>query len=303
MTLIFSIKKGVVTKIINAMSRAYERAGLKEKLSKREIMDEQACDDDTLRIIGIDVYHRGVLLPASEKLRDVVARTHHILTRGYANPAELESLVGSWIWMGLLRRPVYSILSASYRIIRNRKQIVFLPVSVRWELLALISVSPLICVDLYQPTLKKITAMDASNRGGGVCYVKKVTDCDWPALTKWHIDGCRSPPPVLEALIRDNKWKTSISTRWKRSAHINELEMEAHNLALLSLCRTSSVFHHRPPMLLDSLVCFGALSRGRSRRLNYHCRRAAAILLSADLRPYWVWVPTHLNPADGPSRA
>ena len=54
----------------------------------------------------------------------------------------------------------------------------------------------------------------------------------------------------------------------------------------------------------DSLVCLGALGRGRSSspHLLTLCRRFAAIRVACGIRIALRWVPTGWNVADGPSR-
>ena len=53
----------------------------------------------------------------------------------------------------------------------------------------------------------------------------------------------------------------------------------------------------------DNAATVGAFLRGRSRSpaLNAYCRRRAAIALAGNLNVFDFWVPTALNPADGPS--
>lgn len=54
---------------------------------------------------------------------------------------------------------------------------------------------------------------------------------------------------------------------------------------------------------LDSAVCRGALSKGRSasRALQPGLKRACAFCVGSDLYPRWPFSPTRLNVADDPS--
>ena len=93
-------------------------------------------------------------------------------------------------------------------------------------------------------------------------------------------------------------------TKWKRKAHINELEGAALLMAVKHLGRSSLRRGQKVLMLSDSLVVVGAVSKGRSSswRVNSYCRRIAAHLMFWGPRLYLRYINTRVNPADGPSR-
>ena len=54
----------------------------------------------------------------------------------------------------------------------------------------------------------------------------------------------------------------------------------------------------------DNQPCLGALAKGRSSiwDLNVICRKAAAVCIATGMVPFWLWLASEDNPADGPSR-
>ena len=57
-------------------------------------------------------------------------------------------------------------------------------------------------------------------------------------------------------------------------------------------------------ILVDSMVALGALAKGRSSSppLLRFCRQGAAVMMAMDIRPMLRYIPSGVNPADGPSR-
>ena len=116
----------------------------------------------------------------------------------------------------------------------------------------------------------------------------------------WKLDGLESV--VSNDLMLAAKWNEVESWVWKRSPHINVLEVSA---AVRVLAKHGVRFPHtRFLSFLDSAVAKGALSKGRStsRLLQPLLRRAAALQIVFDLYPVWPFCPTRLNVADDPTR-
>eukprot|EP00435_Cladocopium_sp_Y103_P034882 s2166_g9.t1 len=103
-------------------------------------------------------------------------------------------------------------------------------------------------------------------------------------------------------LMLSSKWEIVRSWFWKRKGHINVLELSSAVSNLVSLSRdvSSCRFCH----LVDSAVCRGALSKGRSasRALQPLLKRTCAVCVASDLYPGWIYTPTRLNCADDPTR-
>lgn len=87
-----------------------------------------------------------------------------------------------------------------------------------------------------------------------------------------------------------------------RRVHINVGEMHAH---LHEESRVASNHSSvRVPYALDSQVCLGALTKGRAASpvLNALLRRSLSIMFGADLYSGYLFFPSKLNRADGPTR-
>ena len=98
-------------------------------------------------------------------------------------------------------------------------------------------------------------------------------------------------------------WRTRDGYAFRVKAHITLQEARALRRPLLELAAASSV-PRRVVIFIDSAVCVGAFSKGRSSsfRLNGILRSVAGHLLAANLEASLVWVSTGANPADFPSR-
>eukprot|EP00435_Cladocopium_sp_Y103_P048082 s660_g14.t1 len=109
--------------------------------------------------------------------------------------------------------------------------------------------------------------------------------------------------PVVNDVALCSKWEVVRSWFWKRVGHINVLELSAAVSMVESVSRDHSSV--RFASLVDSAVCKGALSKGRSasRALQPGLKRMGALCISADLYPVWPFCPTRLNVADDPTRS
>ena len=91
---------------------------------------------------------------------------------------------------------------------------------------------------------------------------------------------------------------------FRRSEHINDLELRSVCTAVRWVLTSPDSIERRVLLLSDSQVAVGALTKGRTsahlllRRLRPTC----ALLLASGIRLSVRWIPSKLNPADGPSR-
>ena len=268
--------------------------------------------------LGIDFNSAGTAFPTADKFCKLIQRTRAILRTPSATGTRMAQLIGSWVWVCLLRRPCLSLFSACYEFIQEAGPFVrAVPGAALAELRTAVQLAPLIAADLSTPFSGTVLASDASSRGGGVTYTSMTPDearfmADEHAGAGWYtsLDPAHKPTgkptmaPDKVSRVDQAKWKTAIATRWKHASHINVLEAQAVVLALRWYISSRRHLHTRVPVLVDSSAVVGALAKGRSssRRLLRQCRRVAALCLASDIRPYYVWVPTDHNPADGPSR-
>ena len=172
-------------------------------------------------------------------------------------------------------------------------------------------VAPLLFSVPCAPFFDRAVCTDASGGPCGGLAVVAAKHCGKIAESiPFHLFHCGvGEPQALEgilALVRTSRWATIISTPVRVEEHINLLELRAFTLALLwllSLRRPPSFL--RTLFLTDSTVVYFATKKGRSssQLLSQPLRRVAALLLAGGVAPVLGWVPTHLCPADAPSRS
>ncbi len=279
----------------------------------------------SIELLGITVASNCVVYPEVSRLSLLVGWTLEALTHGVVQFQLLLRLVGSWIWLLLLRRPLLSAIDETFKFIsthqHHRGQIT-LPVVVKAELCRLVQVVPLLFVDLRAPEAMVVVATDACLTGGAVVQAN-VSEEEFRTATSYSIrrgwyssltqEPCYDQPlssvpsasPFLESMIERANWTVVLSTRWKfEEKHIVILEGQALIFALRWIASQPHLLGSRIVFLLDSLSLLGAVAKGRSSssRLNRICQKVSALILATAIRPLWVYVPTHINPADAPSR-
>ena len=101
-----------------------------------------------------------------------------------------------------------------------------------------------------------------------------------------------------------NRFKAAFSIKAAHIEHINIMEGHAGILMLKWVLRSPSRFGHRVIFGLDSKVWLGAVAKGRSSSpaLAQLCRRVAALVMASGTVPHYVFLYTHENPSDAPSR-
>ncbi len=234
-------------------------------------------------------------LPASE-LERLRADTSRLLSTRHCTGLELSILVGRWTWACLAARPALSVFSTVYRFIQaagHRRFAIWHSVSL--ELRVMSGLAPLLFASTAAPWFERLIATDASSTGLGVVASSSPPVLPHPTVTT---------PEQAAVVAGSSRWHTIVSSRWLRAEHINVLELRA----LCTAVRWVLSFRHsvgcRLLLFSDSTVTVGAVSKGRSsslplnRRLRYLASLVFAFGLSVAVR----WLPSELNPADGPSR-
>lgn len=258
----------------------YEEAGLTPKLSKvvRPTSDPVVC-------LGLEidpVLHTISLAP--KKLVALINVTRAVIQRGFCTGDQLSTLVGKWTWPCLACRPSLASFQAVYRFAACAGKRVFrLWRSVVRELRLLIGIAPLLISTLSDTWFKKVVATDASSSGLGVVAS--------------DFSGCVGFPTEV-------RWSTIVSSRWRfPGEHINSLELRSLLLAVRWVL-SHKVVDCRVLMFSDSRVVVDAVRKGRSSSfaLLRVMRSLSALLLVSGLRLELSWIPSELNPADGPSR-
>jgi hypothetical protein len=164
--------------------------------------------------------------------------------------------------------------------------------------------APLLFARFDAPWFHRSLATDASSSGFGVVATA------FDASTTTAFAGFTNTSVEDFARIPSHNWSTIISSPWRESLstpreHINVLELRAVTTSLRWVLSSPYSIRRRLLVFSDSTVVADAVSKGRSssfqilRRLRYF----SSLVLACGLQLYCRWLPSELNPADGPSRA
>ena len=101
------------------------------------------------------------------------------------------------------------------------------------------------------------------------------------------------------------EWEQVFKVRWNLTEHINALEIRAIWLTLLWKTMKRSFTNRRLFHLSDSYVALSILSKGRtgSHKLQYICRKIAALLVAGQCQLLLAHVDSFDNPTDEASRS
>ena len=243
------------------------------------------------------------------KLEVLCARTRALLRDRACSGDALRSVMGEWTWAVLVRRPALAVFSSVYKFCKFAGARV-VPVwrSVRKELVTIMDLVPLLFTCLSAGFSDRVLASDASTTGFGVCAAKVAVDtvADVAAQSHTYVDDCMVPALGVPPLVEASRWPTIVSAPVRIDEHINVLELRALVLAtrwFLSLWRPPDPV--RVLSLVDSSVALFSVKKGRSSSfpLLRALRGLSALLLAGGIFLTPLWVPSHLNPSDAPSRA
>jgi hypothetical protein len=263
------------------------RVGLSVKQSKVVLPSANGVE-----CVGIELHGKskecGVRV---DKLWKLCQETVEFLSHETSTGVRLSRLVGKWNWAILVNRPALSVFSAVYRFIQCAGARNFVLWSgVRRELNCVVGLAPLLFTNISKTFFSKVIATDASTEGQGVVSTTNSME--------------HSANLTTENFIKSSRWSTIVSKPWQLVEHINVLELRAVISAIRWSLSYPSSIGCRIMMFSDSSVAVGAISKGRSSspQLLSRLRLLASLLLSSGLRLTILWIPSHLNPADEPSR-
>ena len=299
--LFLGLSDGTLLWAIRQCRSLLRESGLQESPSKA------VPPTTTARICGIAL-DTNLLRPRWATLASLVRDTRALLRASRTTTREVEALLGRWVWILLLNRPLLSIPQAVCGFTADRRTpptwLRALHPAVRREFRLLVTFLPFVRAHLSLPPFHRLVATDASTWGQGVSIAAQ------PLRSGPHLPHPFPPPPLCVELpnllhLRLADWTHIVSSRWAiPPEHTNVLEMRA----LLTAVRwvTSSPLSNGTVLTVhcDSQAVVGAVTTGRSRsrQLNRLPRRLTSLLLAANPRLRVVWTPTALNPADEPSR-
>lgn len=264
---------------------------------------------DGVESLGIMVcgndFSVGLSVP---KLHRLCADTNALIARGHCTGAELARVVGRWTWAMLVTRPALAVWNKVYRYIETAAWRMFeLWPTVIHELHTAIGIAPLLHTCVSAHFFDRVVATDASESGEGVCAAR-IHERDI-MIASTHANNIQMRDAAVEATIDERlvttaRWMTIVAAPWYHEEHINRLELRAVSTAIRWVLSFPSSLQCRLLLLSDSQVAVGALSKGRSSSYGLlRCLRPiSARVLASGLQLYVRYIPTSLNPADGPSR-
>ena len=248
--------------------------------------------------------------PRPEKLTRLLDATRWVLHRRFLSSKGLQILVSHWIWFALLFRPSLAIFSAVFAFIQKFKFDLrphLLWHGVRGELEAMCRVAPLMVARMRTPFFRKVVCSDACPTGAGVCTAPLSAEAQ-SQLHVWFSERRAADlNPQARQLFQTHfpgaLWHPIFSFKWRFPEHINALEFRI----LVDAIRW--VISHpgdavRVAAFVDSQVVQSIVGKGRTSApsLIHICRRLSSYLLATGINLSTFYVPTDLNPADGPSR-
>ena len=294
----------------------FESAGLPRHPAKSLPLDavETSLITFTGWIWDLDL---SLVYPAPDKVSKL-QRSIADIDRLSISVRTLLSLTGKTIWFSLVQRPLLALLDSIFRY--SEESLLDKPAypseGDMSELQQLSRLLPLACIDLRASWSPIIIATDASTVAGAVVYcetspstARLLYDFFLRAVPKGNLP----PDPAtaegsayicaLRRVITSATWTTAFVHKWKYEEHISGLEASIIALSM-QWAASKGLTSTNVVWLTDSASSLGAFVKGRSsvRSILARCRKVAAICIAHNLFPRVCFVPTELNPADGPSR-
>ena len=234
----------------------------------------------------------------------------------------LQKTLGLLVHPCMHQRLIMSLLQEAYLFVNKLGSTgpAKLPKSVREELLLVGLLLPLCHSNVRWPVSSRIGASDASLKGGGRAVTLASNSVaqtlyrfsvhrgesvrlDWQKGALAPPSSMCAAPSELEELMNEHIWNTTHKCSFGHRQHINILEMKMVKAELQDLVMKDPD-PARHVLLVDSRVCAGAWSKGRSssKQLNRILRQMLGWALIGQKSLHLVWVKSEKNPADHPSR-
>ena len=284
---------------------------------------------------GIEVDgEKGIVRAASARFWPLVLITIRVVSLGVCTLGLLESMVGSWLSILIVKRRLLCLMDEVYKALHaggTPGTILRLSDSMKDELLVFCILGSLAAVNIRASILPTVFCTDASNWGYAAvsaeipqnvaielarhCLTKPMWTKLLPPAKAWLkakslLSAADELPgeevydlhPLWETVIRILQFVEIFRCKHSRRVHINIGELRGFLALERRLCRQFTSF--RWLEFLDSQVCLGALVKGRSASpaLNRELARNVPYILGADATSLQAYVSSKLNPADAPTR-
>eukprot|EP00971_Amphidinium_carterae_P332781 6467102-Amphidinium_carterae.1 len=308
---------------IDKVHRGYKCSGLIRKEAK-------ACSEEPeITLWGSSINGKNqTIRGALNKVKVLVVLTVDLMTAKTVSSDELSSLLGHWTYHCMYRRVSLCLLDYAYAWIRRdpsggkRRS---LGTKVRDELLGLTLLWPLLQSDMGAVPASCCFASDATVQRGAVVECQRLSaetaTFFWSRRPQKWEEMVRSRPEhqqlfefpaaarpaqdaLLEHVVLAQPWRITASYRFRKRSHINVQELLAFRTAVRRASSLSSCWHRRIPFFVDSQVVANVITRGRSssHQLNYILQTCLGMYLLCGLVPMAMWIGTHENPSDDPTR-
>lgn len=296
-------------------------------------LKKESRNQTLARFWGVELDgQKGLVRGSSLRLWPLIVITARVAVLGLCTVALLEATAGSWISILAARRRLLCVVNLIFEATGIEQQNIVLRRSPELlaELWTLVCLGPLATTNLraqYQPFSTStdassgwLAAVRASVPRAIVAEVARrgLRKGRWSKLLPAHQAWLRShgllgeseelpgdaydARPIWVLLARcltyEERWRKPVA----RDTHINILELRAH---LLEERRLAQCFSHSRFLYgLDSQVSLGALVKGRaaSRALNREMVKALPNVISSDLYSSYMYYPSKVKRADGPTR-
>ena len=297
---------------------AYEAAGLRRA-------EHKAFRAETrFKAWGAEI--DGVLGRASGPLsarRQVWLLIRKVVALGQCTKRGLQRLLGLITFHCQFRRELFSLQHHVHKFIASLPEdhVVRLPGFVLDELRSLGLHLPFCFTDLRRSLAEKILATDATPSSGGAAVASASSDLveelwrlsehrgeairlDRGTAFLADIDEPKAPSVFASVTAECLEWEATASYHFRKTAHINLQEARALKRELVKFASDPANKGLIQVCLNDSRVCVGAFAKGRSSsfRLNGCLRSLLPFLVLGGVSFAMLWVETHSNPADFPSR-
>lgn len=274
---------------------------------------------------------KGTVRAASSRLFPTMLITLRVASLGLATIGLLESLAGSWIAILGCRRRMFCLMEVIFEAlsVTDQQSVVRLSKPLIGELLSLVILAPLAVVDLRCQFSNVLIATDASLDAMAAVSASVprhvceelcrtgLTKGRWTQLLNPHeawkkqhdllqpdveIEEPYNIHPFWELCARGLRFKEVWRETVVKPQHINLLEAKAYlrEERRMSVQRPIS----RVPFALDSQVCLGAFTKGRSSSvaLNRLLKRNLCYPLGGGIFSFFMYFASALNRADAPTR-
>ena len=291
----------------------YTEVGLRYKAEK--VRDYSAEQD----LLGYTL-DWNVLRGSLPRYHALAQAVRSLERRMWAQPREVERLVGRFTHWFLLHRAALSIFNAVYAFATKvgERRARLWP-SVLRELQRALAVLPLVHSDLARPAARTLIQTDACDTGGAVVYTRAVphaqlaAECRrprgklsrrfWPRGSRasgeeddsWTVRAALAA--AFEAPVDADVWKIAARRQYRKEQHINEKEADSAVTGVRWAARSPHTRNCRLVLMSDSTAVVGAFRKGRSSRpgMLRQCRRLAAICLAEAISVEMRHIPSERN--------